>query len=232
MSFPPPPPPPPDEHASFDAASSGADDEMSSIDETLLNQEFGVKERLVRQEDLDGEAVRLYYLRLRPHVYQAPGGDDVMQQALAELSSCSEVLSSIDPHRVRLSQSRYEQTRKRKEYRKKYNMRPDVIAKRLRDKNDPVKQQKKKEYNARAETRERKKEIQRVKNLMYQQVQKFAPQISSATGADLDKIMKLVGKETVKIVAKGGESARRNALKLTAIAETARQIGEVVNNAS
>lgn len=204
------------------SSSSSEDDANESIDEALLNQEYGIKERLIQQADLAMPDAHLFYVRL------APSPDDPEYHkavhALSALEDCGMGMSIVDVRRVRLSQSRYEQTRKRKEYRKQYNLRPEVIAKRIRDKDDPVKQQKKKEYNARTETRERKKELQRTKNLLYANLAKYAPQIETASGADRQKIMAVISKECAKIAAStpAGKRTARRAFQAAAVEDKAK----------
>lgn len=167
---------------------SSGEDSMD-IDEDLLHSEFGIKERLVRQEDIDMKdehdekeyKARLIYVEVPDDREDEEG--QYFRDAFADLADYDKLrpgrVSLIDPSRVRLSQSRYEQTNKRRKYRRAYNKRPDVIAKRLKDKQDPEKIRKKKEYNSRPETRERKKELQRGKNKLTHSIKAFMPYIKS-----------------------------------------------------
>ena len=87
---------------------------------------------------------------------------------------------------------------------------------------------KKKEYNSRPETRERKKELQRQKNKLYKSVKQFMPDFLSGKPLSPDRLEQ-IARQVAKIEASASDSAKtpqgRKALMAAGIASLAKTPG-------
>lgn len=164
-------------------------------DPALLHQEFGIYELDLQAKDVqECSEDRILFLRLKKSCTELGVNDDKLAVALAlsQLKEHSQKMSWIDANRLRLTLSRHQTTKRRTKYRKEYQKRPNVIARRAELKNDPKRIEKKKIYNASEETKQRKKENGKLRTRLFKSTMKLIPDLAERLKTDpqfLEKIL-------------------------------------------